>query len=141
MEWLTNLLGFSNQGTSPFGSLSGSSAMTPPGGGGGGYNGPAGNIGFGQGVGATGPIPAAAMPPAGGGAPGGMQMPGLLGKLLGQQPQAGAAGATGGAGGALGLGGASGGSSGALLGQALGLLKGQQIQAPPMMNLLSGPRG
>lgn len=123
MEWLTNLLGFANNGTSPFGALSGSTAMTPPGG-------------------AAQPAAASPAPAAPAATPqpaaGGMQLPGLLGKLMGQQGQTGTGTGTGTQPGLLG---GSGSNNSALLGQAMNLLKGQQIQAPPMMNLLSGPRG
>jgi hypothetical protein len=61
-----------------------------------------------------------------------MQMPGLLGKILGQQPQQGQPGAGGT--------GIAGNPSSALLGQAMGLMKQPQLQ-PAQMNLLSGPRG
>lgn len=117
MEWLTNLLGFSNQGSSPFGALGGASN----------YSGPTGNIGYGTGVGATGPIPAT-QPQASGG----MQLPGIWGKLLGQQQ---------GGGGQSGLGGGTSGGQNALLSQALGLMKPPPISQPQWMNLLSGPRG
>jgi hypothetical protein len=66
---------------------------------------------------------------------GGIQMPGLLGKLMGQpQPQ----GQPGQAGGQPGLGGSN---NNALLAQAMKMLQGPQMQPPQMMNLLSGPRG
>jgi hypothetical protein len=124
MEWLQNLLGFANQGTSPFGALSGSTAMTPPA----------------QGAPTQQPAAPPAAPPAAApqpaapaAAPGGMQMPGLLGKLLGQQSQQGQ--------GQPGQPGIASNPSSALLGQALGLIKQPQLQPPPQMNLLSGPRG
>jgi len=65
-------------------------------------------------------------------APGGMQMPGLLGKLLGQQQGQAQPGQTGIAG--------NNNAQSALLNQAFGLLKQPQLQ-PAQMNLLSGPRG
>jgi hypothetical protein len=110
MEWLTNLLNFNNNsGSSPFGALGGSTAMTPP-------------------AGAAAP---AAPPPA---APGGMQLPGLLGKLMGQQPQQGQTGTQ------PGLLGQGTGNNNMLLNQAMQLMKPPQMQVP-QMNLLSGPRG
>jgi hypothetical protein len=121
MEWLNNLLGFSNQGSSPFGAFGGGSGAS------GGYSGPWGNMGNGTGVGPTGPIPASANPSGGGG----MQLPGIWGQMMGQQQ------------GAQGQQGQQNNSMSPqqqfLLNQAFGLIKGPQLQPAPMMNLLSGP--
>ena len=116
MEWLTNLLNASGNSSSPFGAL------------GGGYGGPTGDIGYGTGVGATGPIPAT--PPQSSS----FQLPGILGKLMGQQQQA--------------NGQSQQGQQNPntmspqqqfLLNQALGMIHGPQFQPVSWMNLLPGP--
>lgn len=161
MEWLTNLLGFANNGTSssPFGALGNATAMTPPGGGspnmplprmnlpggGGSPNMPLPNMNMTGGGAQPSWLPQVS-PPSASGVPfsgmanpaasptpaptsGGMQLPGIWGKMLGQ---GGGTGTTGS--------GLSGGQSGAL-GQALNLMKGPQMQPVNWMHLLSGPGG
>lgn len=152
MEWLTRMLGMANQGSSPFGALGGmlpgQSLGGPASTNGTTYNSgqppvmpplmpPTAPIPF-MGPGgqpAATPAQNAPVPLSPGGAlpmqaaqpaqaPGGMQLPGIWGKLMGQQPQQGAPGQSPQQGNA---------GQTAALGQALGMLKPQPLQPAQWM--------
>lgn len=171
MEWLTNLLGFANNsGTSPWGAMGGSTALTPQGGGSSPFN--TNMTGMGAGGGAPSWLPQM-MPPAPATPPGATATPGMGSPSAGMPgpapPNTNMTGAgapmTGtvtsppsmpfqlpgifgkflgqGQGGGAPNTNVTGNSGGQNFGlnQAMSLMKQPQMQQPNWMHLLSGPHG